>query len=319
MTRITPDGVGATFSVADLPVDDRIPRWEEHNADALIGLTCRTLGDGALEAVETNVDAGALRLARVHGTSHMVERNSAMVRARPSDAVALYLNLAGEAFFYDADGIVTTDRTRLLMVDADRPFTRGFTGGVAELVLTVPRDDLLMAAPGLRLDRPRTFDVGPTGDAFARALAGSMSRAVGESDGVLDERSLLDQVRALVGPRSGDATEAYHAAARTWIDAHLADPTLSAERVADAIGVSPRHLSRVFAAQGTSVPQFILGRRLDAARATLQGPAARTESVSEVARRWGFTSPAHFSTAFRRRFDQTAVEVRRQAMAARAG
>ncbi|HMG64090.1 MAG TPA: helix-turn-helix transcriptional regulator, partial [Streptosporangiaceae bacterium] len=117
------------------------------------------------------------------------------------------------------------------------------------------------------------------------------------------------------------------------IEDRLADPGLTAAQVAAATGISERHLSRIFAADGTSIPRHVLARRLQLAYAMLADSAradparasqARAEppsaglTVADVAARCGFTSAAHFSHAFRQHFGQRAGEVRRQALAARA-
>ena len=78
-------------------------------------------------------------------------------------------------------------------------------------------------------------------------------------------------------------------------------------------GISTRHLSRVFADVGTSVPQFVLARRLEAARGLLETTAAGAMTVAAVAHRCGFASAAHFSNAFRARFGERASDVRRRA------
>jgi hypothetical protein len=51
MTQVTvPTPVA--FSTVGLPDEQRIELWEGHNADALIGLRCRTLTAAVLEATE---------------------------------------------------------------------------------------------------------------------------------------------------------------------------------------------------------------------------------------------------------------------------
>jgi AraC-like DNA-binding protein len=87
--------------------------------------------------------------------------------------------------------------------------------------------------------------------------------------------------------------------------------------VAAAVGISARHLSRVFADGGTSVPRHVLSRRLELAHAMLADPASAGPTVAEVAAACGFTSVTYFSHAFRQRFGQRAGEVRREAHAAR--
>src|SRR3954454_5651106 len=127
------------FSTAGLPDAERIARWEDHNAQALVGLRCRTLGEGILEATEVNLQLPQLHLARVRGTSHVVERPPEVIRRHPADAIAVYLTLVGEAFFYNDDGVRILRPGQLVVCDADRPFIRGFSRGLEELAIKVPR------------------------------------------------------------------------------------------------------------------------------------------------------------------------------------
>jgi AraC-like DNA-binding protein len=115
------------------------------------------------------------------------------------------------------------------------------------------------------------------------------------------------------GREAGSRATALRAAAYGFIEDHLADPGLGAARIAAAIGVSERHLSRVLAAGGMTVPRLVRSRRLEVAYAMLAGPAdlRLAPSVAEVAARCGFTSAAYFSHAFRARFGLRAGEVRR--------
>ncbi|MET9888296.1 helix-turn-helix transcriptional regulator [Streptomyces sp. NPDC006430] len=86
---------------------------------------------------------------------------------------------------------------------------------------------------------------------------------------------------------------------KTFIDAHLADPALSAEAIAAAHHVSVRHPQRLFRAENTTVSGWIRGRRLEECHRELGRPRRTRPAVSAVAHRWGFVSPAHFSRAFR--------------------
>lgn len=305
-----------SFSTVGLPEEQRIELWESHNADALIGLRCRTLTDAVLDATEVNVQLDRLHAARVRGTAHVVERDAGLVRARPTQAVALFFGLAGEAFFYHDDGVRTLQPGQLLLCDADRPFMRGFSRGLEELVLKVPRD-VFAEATGLgALPRPVVvpFASGenPCAEALAR-LVGSVARE--DQPAAVREGELLALLGALTSPGRAEGLSAYAAAATAYVDRHLCDGSLSASRTAAAIGISPRHLSRVFAELGTTFPQHVLGRRLDLARSLLEGPSAASTTVAEVAHRCGFASAAHFSGAFTARFGERASDVRRRAAA----
>lgn len=315
-TRIPATRTSATqvFSTAGLPAGRRIELWEGHNAAALIGLSCHSTVP--LEATEVNVALGPVQLARVTGSPHTVERSAAFIGRDPADALAVYLTLRGDAWFRDASGTRELHPGQLLICDADRPFARGFAQGLEELAIKVPRDAL---AGNLTVPRsPVVVSFGPGRDPYARALARMADRAARSWHQVAaDEGAVLDLVSVLTDGRGADRTAALRAAAYSFIEDYLADPALGAAQIAAAIGISERHLSRVLAAGGTTVPRLVRSRRLEVAYAMLAGPVGAGPGaapvVAEVAARCGFTSAAYFSHAFRERFGVRASEVGRAA------
>lgn len=306
------------FSTVGLPEQQRIELWEKHNADALIGLRCRTLDTPLLDATETNVHLESIDLARVVGTSHVVERDAELIRRRPSDAIVMYFSLVGDAFFYSETDVRTLRPGQALLCDADVAFMRGFSRGLEELVVKMPRSVFDDATGLRRLEYPQVFDFASGSNMHARALAYHVGQATRSSDPVPpDERVVLELVSVLAAGARGDLNAAHRSAARAYIERHLGESSLSASRVAIAISISTRHLSRVFAADETSVPNYILRRRLDVAHALLKEPAADSKTIADIAKTCGFVSPAHFSNAFAQRFQRRASDVRRDARIAR--
>ena len=311
--------VPVAFSTAGLPERQRVELWESHNAEELIGLRCRTLTAAVLDATEINVQLERVHLARVQGNPHVVERDHSLIRRRPADSVALFFSLAGEAFFYHEDGVRTVQPGEMLMCDADRPFMRGFSHGLEELVLKVPREVFADVAGIDHVARPMVVRFAAGANSFAHALAREVGAATRAGDPrPVDEDALLELVAALAGTDRDDLSAAHRAAAQTYIDQNLFDPALAAPQVAAAVGISTRHLSRVFAEAGTTVPKYVLARRLDAARHLLERPSATSMTIAGVAHHCGFTSAAHFSNAFSSRFGERASGVRRRALASRA-
>jgi AraC-like DNA-binding protein len=86
---------------------------------------------------------------------------------------------------------------------------------------------------------------------------------------------------------------------RYFINSNLADPDLSAESIARAHHVSTRYVQKLFHTQGTTAGRWILRRRLEECRRELERRSAYAPSVGEIAKRWGFSTSAHFSHAFR--------------------
>src|SRR3984957_12470960 len=283
------------FTTSGLPAARRVDLWEAHTAAALIGLAVRA--PDSLDATELNVRLPRARLARVTGSPHSVERTRDLILRCPADSVAVFLTLRGEARF-TADG-VALDRRRgdALAWDADRPFARTFARGLEELVVTIPWAELAARSELPRMTAPIATSFGApsaTGpalsagaagsaraagagrpDQYARALARIAGRATrAERPLAPDERTVLDLVATIsAGPRAALAA-AHRAAARSYIEEHLTDPGLSAAEIAAAACISERQLSRLFAADGSSVPGHIRSRRLQLAHSILSATSS---------------------------------------------
>lgn len=319
------------FATSGVPAARRVELWESHNAAALIGLDVRAAGP--LDATEVNVRLPQARVARVSGSAHAVERTAAVIDRCPADSVAVYLTLRGAARFACQAGQYRLSPGDALVCETDQPFAREFARGLEELVVTIPRSAFAARAGVTRLDVPVTVPFGAPGDGrrsdrgadtsrrpYARALARIAGQATRTGPPLSpDEHTVLDLVAVLAGGRDTARATAHRAAARCYIEEHLTDPNLGAEEIAAAIGLSERQLSRVFAADGTSVPQHILSRRLELAHAllaarppepTAPGPAGTAETVADIAVRCGFTSATYFSHMFRKRFGFRASELR---------
>jgi AraC-like DNA-binding protein len=320
----------AVFSTAGLAAPRRVELWEAHNASALIGLDVRT--PGPLEATEVNVRLPRARLARVTASAHVVERSADVIARCPADSIAIYLTLRGDAWFTSAGGSYRLRPGQAVVCAADQPFARRFAGGLEELVVTVPcsalsgQFDASLAQPKIsafsasgsasRSSGATPIDAATGVSQYARALARLAGRATRTVRPLPpDEAAVIDLAAILTsGPAVAPAT-AHRAAARSFIEEHLTSPGLGAGQVAAAIGISERQLSRVFAADGTSVPRHILARRLALAYSLLSSPLTGPETVADVAARCGFTSAAYFSHAFRQHFGHRASDLGREAPA----
>ena len=300
------------FSTVGLPAARRVELWETHNTTALIGLDVRA--SDPLIAAELNVRLPRVDLARVSGSAHVVRRTKDVIERSPADAIAVYLTLRGDAWFECADGVHALRPGNVLICDADRAFARGFRRGLEELVVKADRA-ALPAVPRLTGPVIASFrDPGVSGQ-YARALVRITGRATRTEDSVpADEGTVLDLIAVLAAGRAVAPATAHRAAACSYIEEHVTNPSLGAEQVAAAIGISERQLSRIFAADGTSIPRHILSRRLYLAHSMLSAAAAtdRAETVADIAARCGFTSATYFSHVFRQRFGRRASDVRRE-------
>ena len=97
-----------------------------------------------------------------------------------------------------------------------------------------------------------------------------------------------------------------------FIDAHLGEQALNPTAIAEAMGISVRHLHRVFSMTDCTVGDYIRVLRLDQCRKDLADPRLQRRSITEIAFARGFCDAAHFSHSFRMRFGISARSFRGQ-------
>jgi AraC-like DNA-binding protein len=110
---------------------------------------------------------------------------------------------------------------------------------------------------------------------------------------------LIDDPAALTRSRSGDATLFR---AKRFIAQNLRNPELTVPLIAAAVCVSDAHLSRLFRGEGQSVMRYVWESRLMLAADLLRRSDKGRVQISDIAYRCGFSTPAHFSRAFRDRY-----------------
>lgn len=194
-------------------------------------------------------------------------------------------------------------------------------GAPLEIHHPEPMEVLAVAYDGERdLDLSDLEDV-PKGvtDPGIRLLAQELRRVLRDEDAgdaryveSLAESLLVRAAAVAASPQLAAGVQALtpHKLRRltTFIDANLDRPLQVAELAAEA-GLSRAHFTRAFqAAVGLSPHRFVLSRRLEEVRLALQ---ETEDDLSTLAARYGFSSHAHMSSAFRSAFGATPSSYRR--------
>jgi AraC-like DNA-binding protein len=99
--------------------------------------------------------------------------------------------------------------------------------------------------------------------------------------------------------------------AKRIIRARCKDPELTLADVAKECGLSLRYLHDLFRDDGRTLRENIIYERLQRARRMLEAGSPRTLKVTDVCFASGFSSLSFFSTAFRRTFSVSPVDVLR--------
>jgi AraC-like DNA-binding protein len=310
--------VVSSVSTAGVAIGDRLAYWEDYNADALVGLTCSTYQPDGLLARQRNLSLDAFRVADIAGNPHAIERAPGMVRSRPKDATFVSMMVEGDAFYYHSGGCLTLRPGDTVVYDTDQPYLFGFGSSMRQLLVDIPQQ--LFAERCGRMPAGHGPVLVPGDDpgvpgASARALRRLLLELVADpaaAPSAVGEQ-VLDLVQAVRTGGGSPSSTAHLLSAKAFIACHLADPRLCVDAVARAVGVTPRHLNRAFAAEQTTVAQYIVARRLERARADLMSADLAHFRVADIACRWGFSSQAHFSRLFRARFGCSPSQARTEA------
>ncbi|MFI0356778.1 helix-turn-helix domain-containing protein [Actinomadura sp. 9N407] len=298
LSRVSTEGVAPA---------ERIAFWEEHNARALVGLTCTSYAEDGLLARQANLRVGTLGLTDIAGNAHVIERTPRICRELPKDSVFASLVLRGDAVFFHPGGCLTVRAGEMVLYDTTKPYLFGFSTSMRKLLVDIPREAFRDRFDGAGLPAPLIVDETATSRALRSLLlditTGTVPGNVTNAEEVI--LGLIHLSTTERAPGSSPSRLLQSVVAKDYIDRHLHDPGLTTRHVADSLGISVRHLSRVFAPEDLTPARYILDRRLTRARDQLRDPASRRTTIADIAHRWGFTSQSHFTRAFRARFDQT--------------
>jgi len=162
----------------------------------------------------------------------------------------------------------------------------------------------------------RHFEIGK--DKVLKSLFALMDMEItdGCPSGVLYAQSLsialvehLKQAYALSGPikKIGNRLSEHHLqAVKSYVQENLAND-ISLANLADQACMSPYHFSRLFrSTMGTAPYRYVVEQRLLEARRLLK----TNKTITEIATATGFSSHAHLTNSFRRRFEISPTQLR---------
>ncbi|MFI0373648.1 helix-turn-helix domain-containing protein [Actinomadura sp. 1N219] len=302
-------------STEDVDPRERIEFWEDYNRRALVGLSCSSYSERGLLARQANFRLGDVRLAEISGNAHAIERTPQVARSTPKDSVFATLLVKGDAVFLHENGCLAATAGDLVVYDTRRPYLFGFSSSMRQFLVDIPRDRFVEECMAGGVQAPMLFGRGTAREGELVVALRSVLENPGASEPVSARGTVLDLIRLLATERSGGraAPAAYQTqliVAEDYIDRHLHDACLTPGQVAGVMGVSVRHLGRIFESAGTTPSRHILERRLQRAHDDLTAPGAARTTIADIAYRWGFSSQAHFARHFRTRFGRTPTETR---------
>ena len=238
-------------------------------------------------------------------------------------ALAVSFQAAGRGEFAQLDHEQLVHGSELMMVDLSVPYSFGCAVGGGARSFQVPYEQLDLPPEVVRRATPR-LRASPLHDvvlAHLRQLAASADELAGDPGAAALGTATVQLVRALVLSAAGVGDrrradvfeETLLVRVRAYVQQHLTDPGLTPAAIAAAHNVSVRQLYRAFEQAGSGVEQWVVQRRLSAARAHLVSPTGRRRSIAATARAHGFRDPSHFARRFKDAYGMTPQEWQRTA------
>ncbi|MEU8157154.1 helix-turn-helix domain-containing protein [Micromonospora sp. NPDC048986] len=321
-------------STTEVPVEDGFAFWREVNSKLWVpyDLRCESQWEPGFRAQVGISEFGPVQATLITTMPHSVRRTPKLIRQADPEVFKLGCLVRG-------GGMITQDGQRtdfgvgdLILYDTSRPYLAEFTPDVPVsqlLLLRFPRS--LLPLPSRELRRlsavriPGAQGIGALSSQFLLHLAQHM-----------DELSPLDAARlstltidvltaALANALDLQSAVPSHTRRRAlmaqihaFVRENLGDPRLTPDAIAAAHHISLRYLHKLFHEEGHTVAGWVRERRLEQCRRDLANPQLGARPIHAIAAQWGFTSPAHFSQAFRSAYGLSPRQFREQCARVRA-
>ncbi|MFC8434912.1 helix-turn-helix domain-containing protein [Streptomyces sp. NPDC057253] len=317
------------LSTSDVSAGEGFAFWREVSSKLWVpyDLRCGPHGESDFKAQVGICGFGAMQATLMTTMAHAVHRTPKLIRQADPEVLKVGCIVRGR-------GMITQDRQcsefgvgDLILFDTSRPYLSEFApdipGRQRLVLLRFPRSSLPLPDRDLRrlsaVRIPGDQGIGALSSQFLMQLARQLpdlnpSQTQRLSTLILDvlAAALADALdsRATVAPHTRQ--RAMTAQIRAFIRDNLDDARLTPGAIAAAHHISLRYLHKLFQQDGHTVADWIRELRLEQCRRDLADPLLANRAIHAIAARWAFTSPAHFSQAFRSAYGLSPRQFREQ-------
>lgn len=312
----------STFSTEMLPERERFDQFLEEIARKLIGVEVERRGDAPYHTKMRSVGLGSIMCNAIEYSAASWGRSAELLSDGNDNFV---FHVCEASPYHDSVRNQIVGVGQAVLHDNSRQCSLANDTGGSALVLLIPRKVLLQRVPdaedltrsGIVADRTElrllrgyvaTLLDSPPLSAATLNVAGQhvidlLTLALGVSD------------KAVYDEANGGLRTARLLAVHQSIAARLHDPTLTLPEIAKSSSMSDRLVQRLFAQQGTSFSDYVLGQRLELAHRLLINPLNHNRRIVSIALESGFGDLSYFNRSFRQRFGDTPSGIRNRAVA----
>lgn len=310
--------VSDLFSTDLVPVADRLDAWlfqaKQICGDCRFQFPTRQAFTGSIERRKV----AGLELTRFSSTPVSFAKFPVVSASSPDRSCIVITQLEGVRRYYQEGTRTVLQPGDTTLLDSGRPWSSDCAGRCSRLYLRVP---IWLMQDRLRLSTLPALPRIPPGSRMGATLFRLLTSLFREAERfTADEAtSALDTYLEMLAACLGSDSLSTSVVSRpdrlgerieSFIQHNLADPTLGPIAIAEAAGISVRHLHRLFSARGRRVSDWIREQRLERCSADFVNRRLSRKSITEIAFSWGFSDSAHFSRCFKLRFGVSPREFR---------
>ena len=297
----------------------RIAAWERLIPPAFPGLRISQVEGAAFEGFVKSITIGPVRIWSIQTTAHTVAAEKSLL-SEDDALIAILIVKEGVLKLVQDHSQATLYSGDMAILQNNANFEITSLADAQVLICTLPQ----MLAFGRQINLFKLSGATLPHEApLCSLLRVNVEEALDKSDrySELDCSAWLAAFMALTaGLRSEPSTEAL---ARHWrvdaaiqmIEDAIDSPELDAEAISRHQNISRRRLDQLFVREtGLTLASQILEARLLHAASALGDKTQQTRHITDIAFDVGFKDTAHFSRAFKRRFDASPSEWRRKAL-----
>lgn len=308
------------FSTQPLPRRAKLDYWNEVSSRTFTRLEVAPSDRAEFEG-SLWIDAiGPLTLAKVSSSAVKIRRteSDALVHR---DSFQVQLAVEGSFLVSQAGCEVVLDEGDFHVSDPTLPLHIAYDRPCTAIIVIVPaalmRQHLPFPERLVGLQMPRAVGINRVPSTLIRVLWEQLHHGTPPEVSQRLADNLLDTLAVSYVAAHGVAAASSAAAdwrlfnIKRFIESHLGDPDLTPRKVAEAMRISPRYMRELFAKENDTVSAYILRARLEKCACHIKDAWLRGQTITDVALRWGFNNPTHFSRSFKAQYGMTAREYRR--------
>lgn len=309
-----------TWTTGERPAADSFDHWQAVVSETLTAVTMQpSPGRGPFNA-EITVSKLGMRstIASFHSSAHRIVRTDRNLIDADTESVLLSLQLSGVAEVTQGKEEFLLGPCEVGLVDLRRPFSINFPHDVRRVVAIVPQLglDIRSVSVGGRVS-------GPYGEMLGTHLLRMHEVAhLSEREASLLSCNIQNLLQlALHGGRESEfpvlpsrPTNRIAGKIAAYIDEHWTDPSLTANKAAQALGLSSRSVHAALQRIDTTFSELTLEKRLLESRARFSDASLIDRKICDLVYDCGFGDLSHFNRMFKQRFGDTPRQVRAKAV-----